>query len=274
MRIAIEHRTEYRYSGPQRRVVQQLRLTPSSHEGQTVVAWRIDVDCDVTLKERRDGYGNRTAMLYCHGPLDALTITVSGEVLTEDRAGIVAGTAEPLSPIHFLQPTSLTVADVALAGFAQEIAGRTRNPLTIAHDLAAAIHGRMTFDTESTDVGYDAAGAFANARGVCQDYAHIFIAAARSLGLPARYVSGHLYRSDVPPDSAAAHAWAEVHIADLGWVAFDPTNGVGATEAYVRVAVGLDYRGAAPIVGARIGLGTEEMDVKVRVDSVRRQSQG
>ena len=101
--------------------------------------------------------------------------------------------------------------------------------------------------------------AAAAGHGVCQDFAHIFIAAARLLGIPARYVSGHLFRRDGAHAQEAAHAWAEAWVGDLGWVAFDPANGICADDAYVRVACGLDYRDAAPVAGARSGGGAERI---------------
>ena len=110
-------------------------------------------------------------------------------------------------------------------------------------------------------------------RGVCQDYAHVFIACARHLGIPARYIGGHFLRSDGVVSQEAGHAWAEVYVADLGWVAFDPTNGISTTDAHVRVAVGLDYLGAAPVRGTRIGGAGETLAVKVHVDQAGRQTQ-
>ena len=92
---------------------------------------------------------------------------------------------------------------------------------------------------------------------MCQDLSHIFIAAARSLGVPARYIGGHFHRNDGVTEQEAGHAWAEAFVPDLGWVAFDPTNGISATDAHVRVAVGLDYLGAAPVRGTRQGGGAE-----------------
>ena len=102
-----------------------------------------------------------------------------------------------------------------------------------------------------------AAEAFALKRGVCQDLTHVFIAAARHLGVPARYVGGYFHRADGVTQQDAGHAWAEAHVPALGWVAFDPANGICATDAHVRVAVGLDYLGAAPVRGARRGGGNE-----------------
>jgi transglutaminase-like putative cysteine protease len=102
---------------------------------------------------------------------------------------------------------------------------------------------------------------------------HIFIAAARNLGIPARYVSGYFHRVDGVVEQDAGHAWVEAKLPELGWVGFDPTNGISTTEAHVRVAIGLDYLGAAPIRGSRRGGGGEKLDVRLRVDTRRRQVQ-
>ena len=111
-----------------------------------------------------------------------------------------------------------------------------------------------------------AADAFALRRGVCQDYAHIFIACARSAGVPARYVSGHLLRSDGIVAQDAGHAWAEAHVEKLGWVGFDISNGISPDERYVRVATGRDYREAAPVTGLSWGAGETRLAVKLAVE--------
>ena len=100
--------------------------------------------------------------------------------------------------------------------------------------------------------------------GVCQDHAHIFIAAARSAGVPARYVSGYL-RLDETDDQEAGHAWAEAWLPDLGWVGFDISNVQCPDDRYVRLASGLDYREAAPLTGLRRGFGNESMIVTLQV---------
>ncbi len=101
----------------------------------------------------------------------------------------------------------------------------------------------------------------------------MLIGAARYLGIPARYISGHLFRRDGAHAQDAAHAWAEAWVGDLGWVAFDPTNGICTDDAYVRVACGLDYRDAAPVAGARSGGGAEELAVEVEVSETQTQAQ-
>jgi transglutaminase-like putative cysteine protease len=266
MRLFIEHRTDYRFSEPQARVVQLLRMTPGSHAGQNVVDWRVDVDCDARLKPGRDGFGNETHMLYVEGRVDRISLTVTGEVLTEDRAGMIAGTAEPLPPAVFLQKTSCSTADAAIADFARGIAADGGSRLSQIHRLNEALHERLTLDRGRRRGDRDAATTFAEGHGAYTDLAHVFIAATRTMGVPARYVSGHLLRRDAGNElQEAAHGWAEAWIDGMGWIGFDPAGGMCPDDAYVRVAVGLDYRDAAPLSGARIGGGDEELEVGVRV---------
>jgi transglutaminase-like putative cysteine protease len=274
MRLSIQHTTVYRYTEPTRRVLQLLRVTPQSFVGQTVLDWRIDVDSDVRLRESRDGYGNTIHMLYVDRPLQLLTISVTGRVLTEDRHGLVEGMPYELPSEVFCRSTPLTSAGEALAWFAASIDEEGGSTIDKLHRLNARLYGRMRFDAEATEVETGAEEAFAAGHGVCQDFAHIFIAAARQLGIPARYVSGHLFRRDGAHMQEAAHAWAEAHVEDLGWVAFDPANGISADDAYVRVACGVDYRDAAPLAGARSGGGSEALNVEVLVrDAARGQMQ-
>ena len=141
------------------------------------------------------------------------------------------------------------------------------------HALTATIFNELRFDGDATTTGTTAAQAFAEGHGVCQDFAHIFIAVARTLRVPARYVSGHLFRRDGTVAQEAAHAWVEAWIDDLGWVAFDPANGISTDESHIRVAAGLDYLDAAPFAGARAGGGAEVLRVAVEVRDGRSPGQ-
>ncbi|MGQ0588367.1 MAG: transglutaminase family protein [Sphingosinicella sp.] len=268
MQLAVHYSTTYFYSEPARRVIQLLRKTPPSFAGQAVLDWRIDVDCDAQLREGRDGYGNITHMLYVDKPIESLRVAVTGRVLTEDRAGLIQGLPHDLPPQIFLRTTRLTGAGPALAALSAEVSSGTDAALDRLHRLNALLQARLRFDTEATEVETTAEKACAEGHGVCQDFAHIFIAAARCLGIPARYVSGHLFRRDGDHAQEAGHAWAEAWVEHLGWTAFDPTNGICTDDAYVRVACGLDYRDAAPVAGARAGGGSEDMAVEVRVDAM------
>ncbi|HEY0626405.1 MAG TPA: transglutaminase family protein [Allosphingosinicella sp.] len=273
MRLSVQYRTSYRYSEPARRVIQLLRLTPHSFRGQNVLDWRIDLGVDARLRESRDGYGNIIHMLYIDKPLTELTVTVSGKVLTEDRAGVVDGLPGDLPPEVFLRPTRLTEGGKPLQDFAAALEAEGGTRLERLHRLTSTIKSRMSFDTGKTVPDTTALEAFDAGHGVCQDFAHIFIAVARLSRIPARYVSGHLFRRDGKVIQEAAHAWAEAWVENLGWVAFDPTNGISADDAYIRIAAGLDYRDAAPFAGARRGGGNEELSVDVQVRLARTQSQ-
>jgi len=273
MRLRVSHETIYTYTEPPSVVIQTLRMTPRSHEGQYIVAWRIDVPDTCRLEVHDDAFGNITHAFTLDGPLTSLRVAVEGEVDTHDTHGIVRRTVEPFPPNMFLRETPLTVPDPAIIAFARDICGGEQNALARMHALMTALNKEITFDTDPTHAATTAGEAFALRRGVCQDITHVFIAAARALGHPARYIGGYFHRADGVIQQEAGHAWAEVHISDLGWVAFDPTNGICSTDAHVRVAVGLDYLGAAPVRGARAGGGNEALAVEVRVAQTSRQSQ-
>lgn len=274
MRIRVAHTTSYQYDEPARAVIQTLRLTPRNHDGQYVVAWRIDVSENCELDQHEDAFGNISHVFTVEGPLSELRLTVEGEVETQDTAGVVRGAVERFPPSLYLRETPLTRIDPAISDFARAVRAEAgHDELAIMHGLVRRLHEDMTFDTGPTGTTTTAPEAFALKRGVCQDVSHIFIAAARSLGVPARYVGGHFHRADGASDQEAGHAWAEAHIPKLGWVAFDPTNGISATDAHVRVAVGLDYLGAAPVRGTRQGGGNESMQVAVLVRQSGRQTQ-
>lgn len=263
MRIAVEHLTQYRFSDPQSRLVQMLRLTPGDTIDQTVLSWRIDVDCDVRLRDTVDGFGNKVTMLYAEGPIEEIAIIVAGQVLTTESNGVVRGSHEPLPEGIFLRETPRTATDEALTAFARDHLGSGSDTLDRLHRWNAALAGRFPGAPDLPDMGLSAAQAFATPAPTSRGLAHIYIAGARALGIPARYVSG--YRQHEGGESAP-HGWAEAWVPDLGWVGFDPSVGISPDEGYVRVAVGLDAPGAASIAGSRLGQGSEEMAVDLHVD--------
>jgi len=274
MRIRISHATTYAYDTPPKGVTQLLRLTPRDHEGQHVVSWRIDLSEDCLLHQHEDAFGNIIHTFTAEGPFTTLTVEVAGEVDTQDTAGMVGGAIERFPPSFYLRETSLTQPDAAIDDFAQSTRAATDgDSLKLLHALLTGLNREMTFDTDPTHTATTAAEAFSIRRGVCQDLTHIFIAAARSLEIPARYIGGHFHRADGVTTQEAGHAWAEAYVENLGWVGFDPANGISTTEAHVRVAVGLDYLGAAPVRGTRFGGGGETLTVAVRVHQARQQTQ-
>lgn len=273
MRLRIQHTTTYRYEPPATSVIQILRMTPGSHDGQYVAEWQIDVSTDTRLDTHEDAFGNVTHVLSC-GPVGDIKITAEGLIETHDTGGVLRGADERFPAGMFLRATDLTGVNPAMTAVARQLRSEAESDtLGFLHTLMTQISDHMTFDEDPTNSGTSAADAFTLKRGVCQDYAHIFIACARSGGVPARFVSGHFLRSDGTVHQDAGHAWAEAYVEGLGWVGFDPANCICTTDAHVRVAIGLDYLGAAPVRGTRYGGGAETLTVAVKVEQAGRGGQ-
>ena len=274
MRIRISHESIYRYGTPVSGVIQTLRLTPRNHDGQYVVAWRIDISEDCRLDHHEDAFGNITHTFTAEGSFTELGVSVDGEVETQDTNGIVRGAIERFPESLFLRETALTRPDTAILAFAREArAAAGEDTLALLHLMTERLHREIVFDTDPTHTATTAAQAFALRRGVCQDLSHVFISAARSLDIPARYVGGYFHRADGVELQEAGHAWAEAFVPDIGWVGFDPANGISPSDAHVRVAVGLDFLGASPVRGARKGGGSEALSVTIHVAQAAGQMQ-
>ncbi len=140
------------------------------------------------------------------------------------------------------------------------------------HGLMGSVRDAIDFVVGASHAHTTAAEALKEGKGVCQDHAHVFISAARELGMPARYVSG--YMAMTPGETAeASHAWAEAYVPDLGWIGFDVANRMCPDERYVRVAVAMDVTGARPVKGIRRGYqqSAEHLRVEVLVDPAAEQ---
>jgi transglutaminase-like putative cysteine protease len=265
MRLRIAHRNIYRYDPPAAAVIQVLRLTPRNHEGQYVVRWRIDVSADARLAAHEDAFGNITHVFSADGPFSELFVEVDGEVETQNTNGVVRGTLERFGPSLFLRDTALTQADPAIREFAHSVrAAKGGEVLAELHGLLDRLYEEMDHAADDAEGAANAAEAFARKGGPSRDLTHIFIGAAHALGIPARYVGGYCC-SDDGAAQAAGHAWAEALVPELGWIAFDPANGLCPTDAHVRVAIGLDALGAAPVRGMRYGPGAETLEVAIKV---------
>jgi transglutaminase-like putative cysteine protease len=265
MRIRVSHQTVYEYAPPAKSLIQTLRLTPRNHDGQFVVNWRIDVDIDSRLKPGEDAFANITHLLSVGGPVERFTLKVDGEVETHDTAGVVRGTVERFPEQLYLRESPVAAADETIRGFASEVASQAgEDVLTRLHALMGGIHRKVALDEEPGAVSGTAASSFAAGKGTAQDIAHVFIAAARHLEIPARYVSGYLWRKDVGV-ARDGHAWAEAYSPGLGWIGFDSTLDLCPEGAHVRVAVGLDSLGAAPIRGTWFGGGPEMRAARIEV---------
>ncbi len=289
MILTVFHATTYRYDPPVRGVVQSHRLTPARSRGQRVLDWDVAVSDGVAGGGFRDGAGDWVQSHSAHGPLSAITVTVRGRVETTDLAGVLRGHRERIPPEAFLRETPPTRADVALTDLGRDALAGASDALDRAHRLAGAVHAAIAFQPGATHAHTTAAEALGLGEGVCQDHAHALIAAARSQGIPARYVSGYLAMGladgqsqsqvqgvmigaepqqvqGVATDYEAAHAWAELWVDGLGWVGFDAANACCPDARYLRLGSGLDSRGAAPIRGIARGAGAESLDVAVAVE--------
>lgn len=274
MRIRVVHETLYTYEQPARGLIQVMRLTPRDHDGQHVRHWRIDTSIDGRLTAREDGFGNVVHWFTADEASDALTVRVTGEVDTDDTHGVVRGAVERLPDEFYLRESDFCTASAELQAFAEATArDGDQAPLAVLHRVLGAIHGTVAYEPGPASAAVPADKAFAAKAGNCQDLAHLFIAAARHVGIPARYVTGYRSRDDGEAEVEAPHGWAEARVPDLGWVAFDPAHDHSPSDGYIRVATGLDYLGAAPIRGSRMGGGTETLDVKLRVEQGKAAAQ-
>ena len=266
MLIEIRHHTTYTYSTSARYSIQSLRLTPPSFEGQEIVSWTIDAPGIEKALKFRDGFGNIVHLASVSATHDGISIVASGVVDTMDTCGIFRGPPEPAPVRVYLRETPKTAPDKGIRELARNTCGKEmKDSLDGLHALMRAVRDAIDYEIGATHEHTSAAEALADGKGVCQDHAHVFISAARVLGVPARYVNGYFLSGTLAP-SEAHHAWAEAWVDGLGWVGFDPANGMCPTERYVRLACGLDASTAAPIRGAQRGGESEALDVRVEVE--------
>jgi transglutaminase-like putative cysteine protease len=260
MQMHIRHETRYRYERPVKYSVQSLHLTPRRDLSQRALSWSIAAPG--RRLEQIDAHGNISHLLTIEEPHHEIRIVVHGVVEIADTESRQED--GPLSPLAYLAPTQLTLADDELRAFAQGALSRVGDPRDRAQVLAEAVFGAVRYKSGSSDVQDSAAVAFKSGEGVCQDHAHVFIAAARAVGIPARYVSGYLYTGE--SKDAASHAWVDAWLGEeIGWQSVDVTHKRPAVRTYCRLAVGRDYLDAAPVRGVRHGGGGESMEASVLV---------
>lgn len=267
MRIAIEHTTHYHFSPGIQNGLQRLRLTPRNSQGQSVIEWAVHFEGARVQLEYDDHNANRVTLISFEPGTREVSIRCEGVVETSDQSGIVGRTAGYLPRWHFLEPTPLTQVGPKVRALGARLAPGA-DMLARLHALSDLVADAVTYELGHTDAASTAEAVLAAGHGVCQDHAHVFIAAARAIGVPARYVSGYLLMDD-RIDQDAGHAWAEAEVEGLGWVGFDISNRICPDARYVRVASGADYRDAAPVTGIRVGSSDETMHVRLAVQQQR-----
>ena len=264
-RLLISHSTLYRFDRPVTYALQRLKLRPKDNAGQTVVDWNIDIDGGRIQSACEDAHLNHVALVSVDSGRTEISIKCSGTVETTNGDGIIGKHRGNIPLWCFLKPTKMTTAGKAVAKMLGGFKIDPANELAGLHILADNIRNHLPYEDGHTNANTTAEQAIVIGKGVCQDHAHIFLTAARHLGIPARYVSGYLLMEGII-DQSASHAWVEAHIEPLGWVGFDVSNGYSPDQRYIRVATGFDYSDAAPITGLSFGAHDESMVVSLRVE--------
>ena len=283
------HRTLYGYGSPVSQSRQVVHLAPRTTPHQTCLDWSIDIAPDShRTTHGHDYFGNivsHSTIEVAHGSLDiAATSTVRLRAhgghdpdATPPYARVrdwlaTPGGRERLSAADYLFDTRTVRRDAAFAAFARDCFADTTPVLAGAVGLMDRIHSRFDYVPGATTVATPLTSVMKNRKGVCQDFAHLMLAALRSLGLAARYVSGYLLTH--PPDGAArligadaSHAWVSLFVPGSGWIDLDPTNNCLPELEHITVAWGRDFDDVSPVRGVFLGGGgahTLEVSVDVR----------
>jgi transglutaminase-like putative cysteine protease len=264
MELLVRHQTTYRYATPASQVALLLRLQPALLDSQTPRDWEVTVNGLPVESFLPNAYGDGEAFVHCRAKVEEVAIVASGRVETRNHNGIVGGVRQELPLPVFLRQTPLTRPDEGLRALAQSVAGG--DSLIRLHALSARVRERIDYCPGSTSMASTAAEALVQGKGVCQDHAHVFVSAARLLGIPARYVAGYLLADGADEALHETHAWAEAWVDGLGWIGFDATNGLCVTDHYVRLCGGLDAQDAAPVKGSVYGATTIAIHADVMIN--------
>jgi transglutaminase-like putative cysteine protease len=265
VKLRIEHHTRHWYGEPLTHAVQRLCLTPRSSAHQSVREWTLQASG--RLYPHGDGWGNLVHQCTIDKGRRTSDVRAVGEVDTH-AVPWLQDEADAAPPWVYLRHTPQSQPDGALADFARRVAGGGGEVEPRLLALCNAVADQVQYESGTTHVHTTAAEAFRDGSGVCQDQAHVFIAACRTLGLPARYVSGYFHAPGA--EDLASHAWADVcPDPEAGrWFSIDVTHRCAIDDRHVRLAVGPDYAACAPLRGVRVGGGEEGMAVELRVAEI------
>ena len=264
MRLNINHVTRYNYATPPAYALLQMRMRPQNSPVQKVHDWNMHLTGAQIHVGYKDQHSNLVDLVEIDPTSHDVEITVSGDIETLPSQG-VKGPHTALMPLWFYtRQSALTIPGPGVSDLLDTLGSIEEDQIAGLHSLSAMIRERVAYTVGATGTETSAEAALSLGEGVCQDHTHIFLAAARQLGVPARYVSGYLMMND-RIDQQASHAWAEAHIQGLGWVGFDVSNGISPDERYVHICYGLDYAEAAPTFGILIGAQQENLSVSIQV---------
>jgi len=278
----VVHITEYVYSQSVAVSHHLARLSPRVLPHQQRLHHDLQVEpAPAAMTTHTDYFGNAVTFFAMQGAHKRLTVRARSRVALQATSlpsptdtppweAVADRTAMPLEALEFLFDSALIPASAELAAYARAAFPPGRPLLDAVLELTRRIHDEFTFDRQATTIATPLADVFSSRRGVCQDFARLEIACLRSLGLPARYVSGYL--ETVPPPGRsrllgadASHAWLAFYCPEAGWIHVDPTNNLLPSRAHVTVAWGRDYNDVSPIHGVILGGGSHTLRVNVDV---------
>ena len=262
MRLQIQHTTTFNYTQPISEAYTEMRLKPTDVGGQRCLAFTLTTEPQGVVKAYLDYYGNDVRHFDVLNLHQQLVVAAQSEVLTSETFVDDQPSLSLLAEHDYRQPTVYAPQMDLIHQFAAAHQ-LPDDPQGTALALMRAVHSQLKYERGSTDVKTTAVEALQLGRGVCQDFAHLMLAACRSQNLLARYVSGYLYAPH--SDQTASHAWVDVFVPGPGWISLDPTHNCQQTAYYVRVAVGRDYADVPPTRGVYTGSAQEALGVKVTV---------
>ena len=275
-RLRIEHETGFSYPGDVSASYNEARMLPGSTDSQFVLSSSLDIDPSTSVNQYVDYFGTRVAAFDVLSPHGALTITARSLVEVRERPiehpditwdDLKRSTSRSIETVEQLTQTRRTMPHPEVARLAEGIAQQHENPSEAAHAIAVAVGDAVEYMSGITSVLSTASEAWEARKGVCQDIAHITLGALRSVGIPARYVSGYLHprpNADVgEPVTGESHAWVEWY-ADQ-WQGFDPANNIEIGDRHVLVGRGRDYNDVPPLRGVYAGPFKSQLHVKVTI---------
>ena len=264
MILEVEYKTSYHFSSEVPMLIQQIKLHPTQCKNQKILKWSIDALEGELSEVFTDALGHKIQNIYINNAPKEQVISAKGIVETKNFHGVVSGLNEKVHPQCFLRQTDLTSPDKKITNLVK-IKSKL-NSVDFCHQLNEVVGNSISYKSGSTSIETKATDAISIGKGVCQDFAHILIGLARYYGYPARYING--FSAHESNGVSETHAWVEIYITDLGWVAFDPSKKTCIDEKYIRVGCGFDFTDASMIKGVKCNFNGEETldkDLKIRL---------
>lgn len=276
----ITHKTSYHFERSAEYSIHQAYLTPAQDVCQSTTTWKVEASPSTSHRTQIDGSGNTVDVFTTVGPHDSFVITAYGKVAVKEKAALLASPLHPddersylaqathqIQLMTYLRPDGLCVVTPAIQEWVAPLRSLRKGGIwPAALELLHKVNAEIAFSPGFTLTTTPAQDVLKMKRGVCQDFAHLYSAAARALEIPVGYVSGYVHPPEDQATAVASHAWIEVFVPGAGWIGLDPTEGKPVGDRYVKLAMGRDYLDVAPVKGFRRGGGLGKLSVEVSVN--------